>query len=195
MNIHADSASTSGDIGWKGRWLHFPRSRALAVLWTLGGFLLVLTLGLAYVISKLSDETFDALMSRHYTSNGTLIEHETSGRLIEFWTPSEMTWKFLKKGLDHKILQTEMWMLVNDDRNPEAFAEVVKTLPHVLGYRRYEVSGGKDFRSGSWWVVTVTDKCETSEIVQAYSKYWYRSTVVTPPPVYIEEQHSRRGLF
>ncbi len=188
--------ASGGTLGWRNVQVSFPRTPGLAALWAVLVFILVLGAGAFYAMNKLSDAKFEALLGRHYTQDGKVVGG-TSGRMIQFWTPSKETRRYLRKDERGGVLETEKWMIVEDDSAQE-FGDVLLQMQHVLGYRWYQVFGhGQDIdKEGLWWVVTVSEKFDTAEIVKAYSDYWYKPKGAFYPSVYIEEQLSgHRGRY
>jgi hypothetical protein len=100
---------------------------------------------------------------------------------VQFWTPSVKT----KTAKEFKN-----WEVVDSEEKLNDFAEVFLEDQRVQGYRRYEVTGqGRGLRrEGVWWVLTVEDSYEVTDLMEVYQKFWKNEG-----SIYIEVLRSGAG--
>lgn len=117
------------------------------------------------------------LARQFFIARATSQEAEVDARsVIQFWTPSAKT----KEADD-----AEAWEKFDNNDKLDAFAtEFIKEANgSVRGYRRYEVIGAglSHRKAGVWWVVTVTNNYQVTDLVRSYHRFWNN-----PEAVYVE---------
>ena len=100
-----------------------------------------------------------------YRASADKTEVASSRFLMAFWTPSAKT----KQASD-----VEDWERMDSDDKLDDFAKQVMADRRVRGYRRYEVIGHgiSQRRPGMWWVVTVSDDYDPTDLVRVYQGFW-----------------------
>jgi hypothetical protein len=124
------------------------------------------------------------------TADGSPRVQEAAGRLVQFWTPSSETQKFLKDESGN-VQADEKWE-VTDEKNVDKFEEDLWARFHgtstdpgpLLGLRRYEALGRGQTRhkAGWWWVLNVSNTFDTKDLAEFYFHSWTNSK-----GLYVEE--------
>jgi hypothetical protein len=176
MSIDGDRAGHDR-IEILGQTFSYPRTvwGTLSVAIVVAGICAVLWLALHYP-KEVGDITRPFVIGR--ASNST---SEAEARyLIQFWTPSAKTKESPNVADWEKI----------DDRRLDDFADALlgdnEAKGKVTGYRRYDVIGkGLGGRTaGMWWVITVTNDYQVTDLVKLYHQFWH-----TDASVYVEVLH------
>ncbi|WP_299599573.1 hypothetical protein [uncultured Microbulbifer sp.] len=125
--------------------------------------------------TKHVESIVSAVTQKRYNSDGTLFS-SAQGEQIQFWTPSEKTYK--QENIN-EIPEEYRWQKLS--LPGDKLAEFEKFLAkYSTGWRRQEIygSGRSGNKYGYWWVITVKPGFDENSFAAKYSNFWGNADTV-----------------